>query len=266
MKMNNTFQPRRLALLLKRDFYIQYRTYLVALGALFGVLFIANVASIVSADSWNFNDVFYPLSLFLGGFVFTSSSFNELNEPRDRAFYLGLPASTLEKFASKLIVTGPGFAFVSLVLYFIFSLSVYALTNLIFGMGHGLFDPFAESVWSHIRVYLATQSIFLLGAVWFRKNPLLKTVLLLFVMMVGYALFVALTVYLFYAAISTGTRPFIAFKIFDLPLHEGARIPGTLLNILAVADCGFQVLFRYGLAPFLWTVSYCRLMEQEVPG
>ncbi len=261
MKRSDFFEFRRLLLLIKREFYIQYRYYLVAAGAIFGLLFSLNVASILSADAWSFHSVFFPLILLPGGYAFTSASFSELADERSRAFYLGLPASTLEKFASKWIITAPGYAAVSLVLYFVFSGTVYTLTHLVFGMGHRLFDPFQETVWQQIRFYMVTQSIFLLGAVWFHKNTLLKTTLALFVFFVGFAIFAAAIAYLFYAFISLGGRPYISFRIFDLSVPEGA-MPTALRGILTAAGLGADLL-RILFAPFLWAVAYLRVREQE---
>ena len=82
------FRIKRLYLLLKRDVYIQYKTYLTGLGAIFCILFIVNIASIASYNAWNFNLVFYPLTLFIGGFIFTSLCFIELNQAQSRNFFI----------------------------------------------------------------------------------------------------------------------------------------------------------------------------------
>ena len=116
MNILASFKCKRLALLLIRDFYSQYKTYLIAFAAIFSLLFIINLASITGANSWSFNLVFYPFTLFIGGFIFTSLSCAELSTRKGRIFYTTIPASNFEKFISKLLITGPGYVLVSIIL------------------------------------------------------------------------------------------------------------------------------------------------------
>lgn len=263
MRFAAHFRLSRLGLLLKRDVVMQYRTYLVALGALFAALFVANLASILTADSWSFHEVFFPLTLLLGGTVFTAASFQELNDAPGRAFYLSLPASQLEKLASKLIVSGPVYALVSLVLYSLFSVTVYGLSQAFFGLGHPLFDPFDPAVWFLVRVYLVTQALFLLGSIWFRSNAFLKTLLALFLLGLAFAAFLALCLYLLHWIVSFSGRAFIAFRIFDLILSGELEAPGTLLALAGAVDVGHRVFWAL-VAPVSWTIAYFRLRELEV--
>lgn len=255
------FQPRRIGLLIKRDVYLQYQTFLIVFGALFVVLLIAGMTAIASGASGSLNPVLFPLVLFVGGFVFTSSAFNELNHARARAFYLSLPASTAEKFFAKLLLTGPAWAIACLLVYFLFSATVSGLTGLVFGTGYELFNPLTASAWTNMGVYLIFQSVFLTGAIWFRKNAFSKTVLVVFALLLGYLAFAAAAAYVFHKVISIGGPPYIAFKIFDAAAGKDMPIPAELRALSSTMGRIFHVLFVYVMAPFLWLVSYFRLKE-----
>ena len=262
--MKNLFNGSRLALLLKRDFYIQYKTYLLALSAIFCVLLVFNFLAIATGQADGFNLVFYPLTLFIGGFLFTSLAFQELATARGRMFYVNIPASNFEKILSKLFITGPCYVIVSLLLYFIFSLLVYILTNLVLKTAHPVFNPLQKSIWHAIQVYLVLHSVFLLGSISFKKNALLKTILALSGLGLFLLLFLALVLYSFHFFISLGEQYYISFRIFDIHLHENMAVPVGLSRIGQTIQSFIHIFFWYLLAPLMWLVSYFKLKEIEV--
>jgi len=264
MIITQFFNLKRFFLLIKKDFYTQYKTYLTGLGAIFSILFIVNAASIISAKFWNFNLVFYPLTLFIGGFIFTSLSFNELYQEQSRTFYLTIPASTLEKFISKMLITSVGYVIVSLILYFLFSLIVFSLTTLFFRLAHTIFNPFHQTNWLCIRIYLITQSIFLFGAVYFKKNSLIKTILSIFIILILYILFFNGIVFLIYKITSINNQIYFSFDLFNILFKKSTNLPPIINNIKNIINYGNKIIFWFLLAPLLWTVTFFHLKEIEV--
>ena len=63
-----------------------------------------------------------------------------------------------------------------------------ALDRLVFGVGHGFFDPFTPAVLQALVRYVVLQSFFLLGSIWFRKLAFVKTVLSIVVFGVALAI------------------------------------------------------------------------------
>ncbi|MBN1413068.1 MAG: hypothetical protein JW969_19670 [Spirochaetales bacterium] len=263
MKLTTFFSIKRFWLLLRKDFYTQSRSCLIGLGAIFSILFIVNISSILTSSQWNFNLVFYPLTLFIGGFIVTSMSFTELAAERSRIPYLTLPASILEKFVSKLAVTSIGYTIVSLLLYFVFSVVAFAFNSLVFWQAHPIFNPLDPVILRTISIYLVTQSIFLFGAVFFRGNAFIKTVLSLFALAIVYTGFTWLAGIVTYYSLSMNTSVVFPAAFMNggpgsYPFFQGLRAFGEI--VLSV----IKVLFWAVMAPLFWVISFFRLKETEV--
>ena len=264
MKIDEVFKLKRFYLLIKRDMFIQYKTYLLGLGAIFCILFIINISSIASYTYWNFNLVFYPITLFFGGFIFTSLSFNELYREQSRVFYVTLPASSLEKLLSKLIITSIGYIIGSLILYFLFSVAVFFLNTLIFGFGHQIFNPFHPIILHCIRIYFVTQSVFLLGALYFKRNAFLKTILSLFGLAIAYAAFILAILFILYVVTTINRHIYFSLEFFTQLGSKGFNYPSIINDMGKILLYIRQILFWFVLAPLLWIVSFFRLKEIEV--
>ncbi len=263
MGTSRVFNLKRFYLLLQKDFYTQYKTYLIAWGAISGILFIVNISSIASYNQWNFNLVFYPLTLFIGGFIFTSLSFNELTHEQSRISYLTLPASNIEKFASRLIATSIGYVLVSLVLYFLFSLFTFAVNYLIFGHAHPIFNPCHPLIGFCISIYLVTQSIFLFGAVYFRGNTFIKTILSLFTLAIAYWVFIILAALLTLYIISLTGYIHFSWDLFFKGLYYPS-IPSAFKSVFEIFSRVVRILFWFILAPLCWIITIIHLKEIEV--
>jgi hypothetical protein len=264
MNMNAFFNPKRFWLLIKKDVYTQYKTYLIGLGAIFCILIVINIASIASYKYWNFNLVFYPLTLFIGGFIFTSLCFNELYQEQSRISYVMLPASVFEKFVSKLVITSIGYVIVSLIIYFLFSVIVFFFNSLIFGIAHRIFNPFHPVIWVCVRVYLITQALFLFGAVCFRKNTLVKTILSLFGLAFVYTIFVSAVIVIMYCVFSVNGHIYFSFELFTEAGPRGVAYPSIIKTITILLAYNIRLLFWFAFAPFLWIITFYRLIEIEV--
>ncbi len=177
MKLDTYVNPKRFANLLKNELFSNYKTILIGTGAVFGLLLIINVASVSSNAYWMFHQVFYPLTLFIGGFFLTAMIFHDLHDKERGYGYLTLPASLFEKFISRLLLTTVGYVIGSLFLYWLFSVVAAGITGLFFKISHPVFNPFSSFIWYMIRIYIVTQSVIFFGALFFRKHNLIKTIL-----------------------------------------------------------------------------------------
>jgi hypothetical protein len=176
---------------------------------------------------------------------------------------LTLPASSLEKFASKLVVTSIGYVLVSLVLYFIFSVIAFALSRLAFGVAHGIFDPSQPVILLCIGIFLVTQSIFLLGAVYFRRNSFIKTILFLFVSSIVYCAFIALVGALTFYIMLLVTGIEFPFDLFFKGLYYPS-IPPAMYDLSGVFVVVIRIVFWFILAPLIWVMAFFRLKDIEV--
>ena len=176
MEVNQYFSFARFGHLLKREFSQNKRISLM-IAAVAILLIGGNALGWAYNREHGYHEFAYPFYLLVGGFILTSLSFTEMNPHDGRLFYLTLPASSLEKFISRWLITGIGFATVYTIGYYLITSIANGLGQSIFGFNIGTFNFFIEQNVLFFQLYLAIQTIFLLGAVYFRRFAIFKTVL-----------------------------------------------------------------------------------------
>ena len=270
---NGIWDARRFGHLLLRELAVSYRGLLIAMAAVAGAFIVISALMSMglavrapgsSGGSPGFLLGFFRNMLFLGGFILTSMAFRELRQNAGGIFYLTLPGSLFEKLLGKLLLTSVGYALGCAVFFTATSAVAQLLTTLLFGTGNGVFDPFDPVVLKMAAVYLVTQSLFLLGSLWFRKLAFLKTVLwiLIFSIAAGIVFSVAARFIL--------AQPFsLAGGSMSLGFGNG-RMWGMLgqgprgLANLGGLKLALQILLYGVLAPVCWLASYFKLGETEV--
>lgn len=182
----NTFSTDRFIHLCKRSFVINQRQWLIGLIASIGIvitiwmvptLFILVLTeSEVSRFENSFHIAFMTFTLW--GLLFTSDIFQELNTPATAFQSLTLPATSTEKFLSAWFITVPVFLIITIIAISLITL-LSALVLILFGgtpSGLNIYYPLDRSTWDFALNYLFLNSLFLLGAIYFRKNNFLKTI------------------------------------------------------------------------------------------
>jgi len=262
MTKNIQFNSRRTGLLLRNEFLRGSKNILIIAGAVTGVLLIINVASGNTADQWDFHSVFFPITLLIGGIIAASRSFSVLYNKQKGIEYLLLPASMFEKFVAKLIFSTVGYILMALAGYFIFSLIGSGLSFLAFGRGHGVFNPFTREVWQMIALYVATSSVVFFGSVYFKKLPLVKTILMLCGIAIGYAVLSAVIFRFLFWGFFDG---FILvndemMNLFRIQAGMSAQFMNFFENLYSV----LKVIFWFIVPAFFWVLTFLRLRETEV--
>ena len=264
-----TFNFNRFILLLKAEIIQGKRSVLIKFGAVFGLLTIFALMNAKGEPTGDpefidFHFLWYPILLFIGGIIFTSSAFSQLDEKTGAHHYLTLPASTLEKFTSKWLITSIGYAVFFSISYWIYAMIANGLCAGIFGespKAFSLFEKFHEynnnSSFIFIKIYLAIQTIYLAGAVMFRKYVVFKTPLV----WIGITLAFAFVVTLF-------TR-IIFYDWFDgfsmEPVQFNGRPNGTLEAFFngPAENIGWFCLFCI-LPLWMLAIGFFKLKEKEV--
>ena len=266
--LNTAFKPRRFAQLLLRDLAGGYRSMLVAMAAVAGTVMLVSFLTVFGqqlagrhAGSGNFHFNLYGNVLFLGGFVVTSLAFREARQNGMGILYLTLPASSLEKFASKLLTTSVGYALGSVVFYTAAAAASEGINRLVFGFGNAFFNPFDTGVLEALGYYCVAQSVFLLGSVWWRKLAFLKTALTLQAVLVGVALVGGFTMRIAFGRYFTGWQ----LDLGDVPgWNELMRQTSLGLGPLVEIGRILKIVFLAGTAPVCWLIGWLRLRDIEV--
>ncbi len=251
MEKSNIFNLNRMYLLTRRHLFSNLTGWLIAFGALSGVLLVISLlVANFQPGSLAMLTPAYLTIMFIGGYIFTGSIFGELNEPRKATHYLTLPVSVTERLASAWLLTGIMFPLFALLMIFLIIFLANLVMNLTFD-----FSPFANLFTGNyvnaFKTYLITQSVFLLGAAYFRKYNFLKTLLVLFLFFIAFLLITALFGWIFLSH-----------------LAETIQSGEAALNIDPVAvrwiPMAANFFYTYLMVPFFLVTTWFSLKERQV--
>lgn len=259
--MTMQFNGQRFLQLMLNDLRNQFRMLAITSVAALGVYLIIYVLMVYNQEIEPLYHVLYPITLLVGGSLFTSISFIDLHHPQQRYYYLTMPCSNLERFLSRWALTSVCFLLFSLLFYVAFELIGQTITQLLFGQVHPFFRIANEVTRNTMMSFFVVHAVVMLGAVYFRKYHLVKTVLSVF-------LFSGMCLLIF----------IISFRIVYWDLFEGFSFE-TKLGVDIEMDfptdlfhgSGFEqirniieILFWPAVTIFLWGISYLRITETEV--
>lgn len=250
--INNSFSVSRFQLVLKRFLALNQRTWLIGFlcvaGFLLAVAVLPTMSELMSVQRPGFIAIRgFTLSLYtLGGLILTSMLFNEIHSPTKAFQFLTLPSTTSEKLFAAWFTGSVIYTVVSMVSIVVLSLLVEVIKGVNLGIWtpFNIFNPFTADVISTILSFFFYQSIFLLGAVYFKKNNFIKTLLVMIVVILT-ALFV-LNIGLLIFGLSQNQEFFVNIQLGAFWLTPLKYIIGTLLTIL-----------------FIW-LSYVQLKNKQV--
>ena len=178
----NSVSFQRILQLCKR--YVAFKKKMIQVGFAVIISLITVMAiwmlNFMPDDHRSLNMVFsFAFILFqYAGYALSSTMFNELNEKGSAPQYFTLPAKTTEKLLSAWLISYVAYTLIGLFFLYIFSM--------IIGMDIG--SVLTMQNLSEFMIYTTLQSIFIFGAIYFKANNFLSTVLALFVFMITFSL------------------------------------------------------------------------------
>ena len=251
--MNETFNRHRLSCLIRNDVVSSYRSVMMTSLSLAGViLFISLFKAGFNNISENFYCAWFVGILFIWGAILASRAFKELHDKNNNQEYLLLPASSLEKMLARFIFTTIILAAYLLVFTSLVSFAVEMINLSIFGRSHPYFHPFAKEIWLCIAHFIVFQSILFLGAAWFRKNHLIKTILTVNVLSIGMGIFSLIVFRIIFASF------FNEFHVSDINIPHNHESTWHAICYL------FGFIYFIVLPSFCWFVAWLRIRETEV--
>ena len=239
-----------------RQLRFSVNTILVGFGAVSGILvFILSMTTIFGHGTLTSNAFFgniFP-SFFLMGYIFTSTIYSELRSPQRGYLFMILPASTLEKLFVPWIISSVLYIIAAVCSIFMINILLIIISALFSTNLVQLFNPLAPDLLKIYAVYFVTQSVFVLGAIYFHRYHFLKTILSLFIICLITSFYVGIIVRL------------MVFHNFHNISFDNYNMPENVQNFFAYSFTPvIKVLFWGFLAPFFLVVSYFRLREKEV--
>ncbi len=247
--MSEAISLKRIYLLLRRVLPDMQMMMLIILLIPFILLLLHGFRHHPSAQEQELVQGMFASLLILGGCLFASMAFTEMQDKQYNFAWFMLPASILEKFIAQLLLSTVLYIVFLIIAYFLVTLAADFLSQLLFGNRLALFQPFDAHTGVLIGRYFLFHSIFFLGAAFFRKRIIIKTLATLFFLFFLLILIIGFTIYWYYPECrATGScLPFT----FDLQTYS--MYQHTLRWTLYVM-----------LPLLLWFVAYKRVRKTDI--
>ncbi|MBE9468795.1 MAG: hypothetical protein IMY72_10835 [Bacteroidetes bacterium] len=257
MTRNKLINLRNLFLFIKRYIFINKKKLSIEFGSVSATIIAILMFTAYNTNSYNSDillSTFLPI-FFLGGLIFTSSSFKELHDPKSSCSFLTFPISTLEKLTGLWLTTSVLFSVASIATIYIIHILVSILSSQLFDFQLQIDNIFVAELFKKVASYIVFQSIFLLGAIYFRKNNFLKTIL---------SIFIVFTIY----AILTGLAGRILFSDYvgnhGFSFNTDNVSPNIIFSLKNTISQILNFSYWYLTAPFFLIISYFRLKERQI--
>jgi len=260
--MDNIFNMQRFLKLLSKQTKENYKTYLLSLAVMAGILSI--LLGLVVYGNHGRLDVrvqsaFFINFLLFSGAIFTSMIFSDLGDKKKAIPVLTLPVSNFERF-----LVGWVYSFV--IFQVVFIICFYTIDFILISIGNA--DPLIKnslvgfnSETTELKiaftVYTAIHAISFLGAVYFERLHFIKTAFVFFIFVIAIVLI---------------NQPFTRLLFDNL---EGVKgIPFVGVNVQSKTDAyminpddganmitGFMAI---AVTFLLWTAAFFKLKEKQV--
>ncbi len=257
--MNQQFDLKRLGYLGRSYIIDNWRSLAIAAGAVSGVLILVNfIGAWAGGENAQDYSSYMIVSMAIWGVINASMAFTSLHDKNHNESYLLLPASTLEKVLVKLIINSVVLPLAIMVLITFTSIISEGVTGLIFQTGFTPLNPFQGMHFEAWLYIIIGQSIFFLGAAWFRKAHFIKTVLALIVLSIVFGILSGILFRFVFASYFDG---FWIMKNIDVDMETLMiqNYPGLANFLITTA----KVVFYAILAPFCWFTAWLRVKETQ---
>ncbi len=256
MKIQEYFDLHRAYLVGKKDLFTAKKQFILAPATIIAlILLVGMIAGRNGSIGNEMYSGFFMVILYIGGLITTSTLFRDSHDSENIHNFLMLPASVLEKYLVRFLFSTLGLILIASLIVFASSLITSLLNLILYKASPVIFNPFLNrDIWFGVQGYLVLQAPFFLGAIWFRKHNLLKTVLSLLVIHILLGILTGgLGYVMIIRAFQDGSLHMGATEIFGNSFFSSRRI---LL---------FLRVLGQGVVPVTcWTAAYFRLKEAQV--
>ena len=257
--MNNSFSFSRLWLLIKKQWSDNARLYTLSALALIGLLTIIFIFwALVNGRYYDEQDTFviFFVLLFGAGLIFASSTFSVLSDKARGTYWLGIPATHLEKLLCGIFYSIVVFLVVYLLSFFAIQQITFMFIRLNPGNVIRQVQDFKEPTQALCYVFVALQSLFILGSVYFKRYAFVKTLLaglfIIFLYMLAGTFFIKNLL-----PNNIGMHGLTSFSVNGENEMKVYRLSPWIEEALSV-------LLKYLWAPVFWIATYFRLKEKEL--
>lgn len=259
--MSQIFNINRFAALFKKHTVENYKTYLMSVGVLAGLLILfMGFASFVN-DGFlilGFQETFFFVFLLLSGSIFTSLSFTDLGDKKKAIPALTLPASHFEKYLVSWLYSFLIFQLLYVALFYLIASIVISFGHNVPGRENVLLNLFDKDRMARMVfvIYPIIHAIIFFGAIYFEKLHFIKS---------GFAFFIGIFLLgLFNRPIMASMidHKIIGTTIFSpLEITDGKKYWEIFPPEIQNQTVGIVIVI---VVVLLWVSAYFKLKEKEV--
>jgi hypothetical protein len=283
--MNQVFDFNRFTMLVAKHWSENRKKYTLGVVAMAGLLFFWYGFAMMAESSSQIREQLQAMTYFVGlalsGCFYGSILFSDLASGPKAMNYLIFPASHFEKLATGLLYGVLFFFIAYTAVYYLVTFPMVEignnlsntykeagesgqtsrLVNVFRGsFGYDVYRGGPNPFFIFILLYVAAQSAYILGSIYFPKFSFIKTTISL--------LIAALIITLFVSKVLHPMLPdrgyyngLTSFRVLDGNRFDGpsrvVTLPGWISGIV-------WFVLQYAFAPIFWLVSYFRLKEKQV--
>ena len=262
MRTQNIFRPTRFYLLVRNGIVLNKSAILIISAAVGGVLLFLSALDAFLGYRPRFHQGLYLGVLYVGGLIVTNRVFKEFHDTVKGPAWLLIPASLFEKASSRIALSTVMYVITTMIIYFCFSLVSEGFNWLLFKRHHPLFNPFDQWVLHGVALYFVLQAPFLVGAIYFQKHSLSKTILSLLGYIFAFFVIVVIAMWLIFGDYFDGLIPSLGMLIEQHGTSYEA-IGANIERLGSVALWFWRIIFWALIPPLCWTICYYRLRETE---
>lgn len=253
---SSSFSYERVLLVSKRFFILNQKNWLIGITGIAGLLFSFWLLPVILASGNStqsgFGSSLERIAMFLyfaGGLALTSHIFHEVHSPNTSYQFLTLPATNFEKFSAAWFVSAIGYTIAAMTAIVLLSFSVEIVASINTGnwSQFSLFNPFRADILESVSNYIMFQSIFLLGAIYFRKNNFLKTLLVYIILVFGLLLLAG-----------------IIFLITGITMQENLSVHMHFEGFTGFFSVLWQFIIGILFTLFILFLAYLQLKNKQV--
>lgn len=270
--MNAILSFQRLSGLIRKQWIENNRFYLAASLALFGLLSLAVIIFWILMNRSRFEEkelyFIYITGLFLAGTIFASMGFSHLGNKEKGMSWLTFPASHTEKLITV-------FFYHTVLFFLVYSacfqlvkwLTIAFVKNYYIGDRQALFVPvnWHEEMGTIVPVmliaFLAIQSLYLLGSLYFKQHSFIKTTLVMICLAGMYIFFVTKAYQVFFPDMGLHLRNNIELRRHHDPgnfmIYQSYSLGPVVANTL-------EFLLKCAWVPVILVITWFRLGEKEI--
>lgn len=267
--MTTTFSFSRLLQLVRKQWIENSRLYIYSILALLGMLGLIMVFWVIT-DGKHFSEdslyIIFLFGLFIAGAVFASMSFSMLGSKEKGTYWLSFPASHLEKLLCMIFYNVVVFTIVYCLCFFLLKSAAVAYVSSLVAEKPTEYT-FRRSVWDSNRSFLgivpyflygflAVQSFYLLGSVYFARYSFVITTI------VGSVL-IFLFSYYSVELIQSSLHGY-SWNGDHLRKYDGDYSTYQRYNLSPVMTDLLGFFVKYIWAPVFWVVAWFRLKEKQM--